>query len=89
MINALLIDKHDNVCVVTKDIKKSEKVKFEKEGEYSELEASEDIPVYYKVAVHDIKKGDVVLKYNNPIGVATEDIPVGMVVHTHNLVSMA
>ncbi|MBE6584611.1 MAG: altronate dehydratase [Ruminococcaceae bacterium] len=39
----------------------------------------------HKYAVRDIKKGDNVIKYGNPIGHATSDIKIGEHVHTHNL----
>lgn len=39
----------------------------------------------HKYALHDIKKGENIIKYGNPIGHATEDIPAGAHVHTHNV----
>jgi altronate hydrolase len=39
----------------------------------------------HKYALFDIKKGDDVIKYGNPIGHATADIKKGEHVHTHNL----
>ena len=44
-----------------------------------------DIPMGHKVALRDIAAGEKVIKYGFPIGVATEDIPAGGHVHTHNL----
>ena len=44
-----------------------------------------DIPAGHKIALTDIRKGEVVLKYGSPIGEATEDIPKGAHIHTHNL----
>ena len=44
-----------------------------------------DIPMGHKVALRDIKKGEPVIKYGFPIGSATEDIPKGGHVHSHNL----
>ncbi len=43
------------------------------------------VPAGYKVAVHDIKKGEAVLKYNTTIGFASEDIAAGTMVHNHNI----
>lgn len=45
----------------------------------------EDIPMGHKAALRDIRKGEAVIKYGFPIGEATEDIPAGAHVHTHNL----
>ena len=39
----------------------------------------------HKYAARDIKKGENVIKYGNPIGHATEDIKKGDHVHSHNL----
>lgn len=39
----------------------------------------------HKYAVRDIRKGEKVVKYGQPIGYATEDIPRGAHIHTHNL----
>ena len=43
------------------------------------------IPAGHKVAIVPIKAGEVVRKYGQVIGVATEDIAPGVQVHTHNL----
>ena len=39
----------------------------------------------HKYALCDIKEGENIIKYGNPIGRATEDIKKGEHVHTHNL----
>lgn len=44
-----------------------------------------DLPMGHKAALRDIQKGEPVIKYGFPIGEATEDIPRGAHVHTHNL----
>ena len=45
----------------------------------------EDIPMGHKAALRDIRRGEAVIKYGYPIGEATEDIPAGAHIHTHNL----
>ena len=45
----------------------------------------EEIPQGHKFAVRDIRAGEPVVKYGNPIGTATADIPRGGWVHAHNL----
>lgn len=47
----------------------------------------EAIPRGHKVAIRAIASGDPVVKYGSAIGVASEDIPVGAHVHTHNVSS--
>lgn len=39
----------------------------------------------HKVAAREISRGEVILKYGAPIGVATEDIAPGAHVHVHNM----
>ena len=46
-----------------------------------------EVPAGHKIALADIKKGEAVVKYGYPIGVATADIKKGDFVHTHNLAS--
>ncbi len=46
---------------------------------------TDDLPMGHKAALRDIKKGEAVIKYGFPIGEATQDIPKGAHVHTHNL----
>ncbi|MGH9582753.1 MAG: UxaA family hydrolase, partial [Bryobacteraceae bacterium] len=43
------------------------------------------IPAGHKLAIREIRAGDAVYRYGNPIGYATEDIHAGEHVHTHNL----
>lgn len=50
-----------------------------------EITLISDLPMGHKAALRDIKKGEPVIKYGFPIGEATEDIPRGAHVHTHNL----
>ncbi|MDB6179110.1 UxaA family hydrolase [Paracoccus sp. Z330] len=51
------------------------------------LLARADIPVFHKIALHDIAAGDTVWRGGWPIGHATRNIPAGAHVHTHNLAS--
>lgn len=46
---------------------------------------TEDIPAGHKMALKDIQRGEVIRKYGFPIGRATQNIPMGARVHTHNL----
>lgn len=51
------------------------------------LEPIGNIPKGHKIATADIAKGEPVIKYGFPIGIATTDIKAGAHVHTHNLKS--
>jgi len=39
----------------------------------------------HKYAIKDIAKGEKIIKYGFPIGIATEDIPNGEHIHSHNM----
>ena len=39
----------------------------------------------HKYALDDIKKGENIIKYGNPIGHATADVKKGEHIHTHNM----
>lgn len=49
------------------------------------LKESDGIPAGHKRALKAIKKGERIIKYGNPIGVAIADIAEGEWIHTHNL----
>lgn len=45
----------------------------------------EDIPQGHKFALTPIHPGEPVIKYGSPIGSATQEIPAGCWIHTHNM----
>ena len=47
-----------------------------------------DDPFGHKIAVRDIHKGELIMKYGEEIGIATKEIKKGEYVHIHNLDSM-
>ena len=75
------ITPRDMVAVALQPLAANEAVSYGA-GEVTPLS---DIPMGHKVALRDIKKGEPVIKYGFPIGEATEDIPRGGHVHSHNL----
>lgn len=85
--NALLIDTQDTVCVAGTELKAGEKVRFWNGNKIEEFCVIENCPIYYKIAVKDMKKGSLVIKYGCRIGVTTQDIYRGQVVHIHNMAS--
>ena len=44
-----------------------------------------DLQTGHKIALRDISKGEDIIKYGFPIGIATEDISSGIRVHTENM----
>lgn len=51
------------------------------------IKLNHDIPMGHKFAIKDLNKGDLIRKYGEIIGVATEDIKAGDWIHTHNIKS--
>ena len=75
------ITPRDMVAVALQPLAANEAVSYGAD----EVTPLSDIPMGHKVALRDIKKGEPVIKYGFPIGEATEDIPKGGHVHSHNL----
>lgn len=71
----------DNVAVALQELPKGSIVKC---GDI-EVETLADIMQGHKIALRDIKEGERVIKYGNPIGIAKEDIKKGEWIHTHNI----
>lgn len=84
-MDAIRIYPQDNVAVALRDLKKGETVEIDGK----KIEVLNDIPNGHKIVLEAIKKGEAPVKYGNPIGVATEDIPVGGYAHDHNIKSCA
>ena len=85
MYNALIVEKNDDVAVVLEAIHVGDKVTYRYGDEERSVVSLSEVPVYHKVAVRDIKRGDHILKYSEKLGVATQDIKLGEHVHVQNL----
>jgi altronate dehydratase small subunit len=82
---AKLINDKDNVITALADMAAGEEVKVRRKGEEMIYRCNQDIPFGHKIAIENIKKGDKIIKYGEPIGSATQDIRKGDWVHTHNV----
>jgi (2R)-sulfolactate sulfo-lyase subunit alpha len=82
--------KDDYVGVAAYDIKRGEEVEgvFLDNGKKSSIKATEDISLGHKISLRDIKKGEKIIEYGEPIGQATNDIKKGDHVHVHNIKTM-
>lgn len=87
---ALKVNDLDNVATVfANDVKAGMSVDIkDKKGNTITETLLADIPYGHKVAVKPIKKGELIIKYGEEIGIATADIVPGDYVHVHNLDSM-
>ena len=79
--NAVRLDQDDNVAVATRKLPRGEQVNLPD----AEITARTDIAPGHKIAVRKIVAGTPVMKYGQPIGMATADIEPGDHVHIHNL----
>lgn len=73
----IIINPLDNVAVALCDLQKGDI--------YEGVTLKEDITKGHKFTLHDVKKGENIVKYGNPIACALQDIPQGSHVHTHNV----
>lgn len=88
MIKALCINENDNVAVAIEPIEKGEVIQYKnKKNKIKELEVLEDIIIYHKIALEDIVKDGIVIKYGEHIGKALTEIKKGTHVHVHNIIS--
>jgi len=74
---------HDNIAVALRPLKAGESVMLDGVA----LTIGRNTAVGHKLAAQPIAAGDVIRKYNCPIGTATEAIAPGAYVHTHNVAS--
>ncbi|HBV86206.1 UxaA family hydrolase [Desulfosporosinus sp.] len=84
---AVVINPNDNVATVVDDFPVNTIIHFYIGQSEHSLQLLQDIPLGHKVAIQEIKSGEAILKYAEPIGVATELIRPGQHVHVHNLES--
>ncbi len=80
-MKGIRIHPDDNVAVALEDIRKGETLTLDSVS----VTAIEDIARGHKMALRDIREGEPVVKYGNPIGLAKADIPAGAWAHVHNV----
>ncbi|MBR6713016.1 MAG: UxaA family hydrolase [Selenomonadaceae bacterium] len=85
MTNAILLDDKDNVATCTAAAKAGDMIQVLGGGS---VRCVEDIPIWHKVALKDIAKGDKVFKYGEIIGEAAADIAKGAWVSHENIFSV-
>lgn len=71
------INDKDNVAVALEELKKGEII--------GNIKLLDDIPFGHKVLLNDLKHGENIIKYGNPIGHLTIDCKKGKHIHEHNL----
>ena len=82
---ALRFSEDDNVATLLEDLTSGDEVQVRLGKETRTVQATEDIPFGFKIALIDLGKGARIVKYGEPIGIASQDIRQGEMVHIHNL----
>ena len=82
---ALRLANKDNVATSLEDIETGAAVLVRLGKGSEEITAREEIPFGFKMAVTDILREAPVIKYGEPIGIASQDIKKGQLVHIHNI----
>lgn len=82
----IILNKRDNVGTALKDIPGGEYI-LNYDGNESIINIKELIRLGFKVSLYKIKKGELIFKYGNVIGVAKSDINPGDKVHIENIIS--
>lgn len=85
MDKIIILNKADNVAVALTDLNANELIIVNNDR----IEVINLVKKGHKIALKNIKKGQEVIKYGKPIGVAVCDILQGSFVHSHNLKSKA
>ena len=88
MKRAIALTKKDNVATMIDRVERGEDVEVTIGRRKMVITAEDEIPFGHKIALKEIKKGEKVIKYGEPIGQATRDIKKGEHVHVHNIKSI-
>ena len=86
MINGIFIDPKDCVVTIAAEAHPGDVVSYLNGTEKIEVKPLDNIPIYHKMAIKDVAKGEKVIKYGQLIGIAGSDIKAGQHVHVHNIV---
>ena len=83
MINAMMLDRSDNVAMVTSQVKKGQEILVKENGQV--IKALEQIGPGHKVALNRLEAGEMVIKYGLTIGRMMSAVDVGGWISVHNL----
>ena len=88
MKRAIALSDEDNVAVMLEEVLRGDDVEVVVGRKRIILKALNDIPFGHKIALREIRKGEKVIKYGEPIGEAITDIKQGEHVHVQNIKSI-
>ncbi|MFX0132706.1 MAG: UxaA family hydrolase [Candidatus Hodarchaeota archaeon] len=79
----IIMNSEDNCATALATISKDAEIEINGNS----IKLNEDIEIAHKIALKDLKKGDLIKKYGEIIGIAIIDIKAGDWIHTHNITS--
>ena len=85
MENVVLLSDSDNVGNAVEDIAAGSQVTYIQSKGVCVLQATDDIPFGFKIAIENIPAGGHIIKYGEIIGRASKEITPGELVHIHNV----
>ena len=83
LVNFIIMHPEDNCATTLEDILPQTELKVKDRV----IVTNHNIPLGHKIALENIRKGELVKKYGHTIGFATKDINKGDWIHIHNLTS--
>lgn len=86
--DAVAVQTSDNVATLLRAVRRGETVAVARGGARFDVIAEQDIAFCHKIALTELRPGDRILKYGEPIGEATLRIAAGAWVHVHNMQSL-
>jgi altronate dehydratase small subunit len=87
-IDAIMIKPEDNVATALHDLQSNDLATVSVGEDQKNVKMISNIPFGHKFAVVDIEKGDLVIKYGEVIGRATQFIGQGAHAHIQNIESL-
>ncbi len=81
-VNIVVLAAADNVGIALRDIDTNETAQA---AGGAMIVAQEAIPLGHKIALGAIAAGDAIVRFGVPVGLATQPIAAGRLVHVHNV----
>lgn len=85
MKRMILANKIDNVVTTVNALEIDDQCDYYFEDSVCKITVTDTVPVYHKVAIKAIEKGEDIIKYGEVIGCASHFIKQGGWVHIHNV----
>lgn len=81
----IIMDLEDNIGIIKQGVSKGQKIDIQYQEFEDLIDAKEDIPFGFKIALKNIHQGEKIYKFGEAIGIARVPIAKGEMVHVHNV----